>query len=163
MNINPNLAPPANFWEGDKFRIGAPGLQSVQPGQQMPQMPTAQAQPQPAQQAPAGGFDPFYYMQNNPGVVSYFENNQKALDKFGGDMSSAVKYHYDTFGKNEGRAGYAGANPSPAPAAPATPAPAAQGAGNPFLNPGQLGLQGNSLQSLFKSGNPLMQAYGSLR
>jgi|GEM_PF-2132647 len=37
QKINPNMAPPSNFWEGDQFRIGAPGLQSGGPPQ--PQTP----------------------------------------------------------------------------------------------------------------------------
>lgn len=38
--IRPNMAPPANFWEGDTFKIGAPGLQQGQPGPTPPPTPT---------------------------------------------------------------------------------------------------------------------------
>ncbi|TNE58612.1 MAG: hypothetical protein EP341_03075 [Sphingomonadales bacterium] len=59
--INPNMAPPANFWQGDKFMIGAPGLQS-QPAGQMQAPPQAQMQaPQPTQisKMNVAGMNPF--------------------------------------------------------------------------------------------------------
>jgi len=41
--IQPNMAPPANFWDGDKFVIGAPGMQagSQQAQQGAGQMPAS--------------------------------------------------------------------------------------------------------------------------
>lgn len=43
------------------------------------------------------------YLQANPDVASYFQGNPSALSKFGGDINKAAEYHYNTFGKNEGR------------------------------------------------------------
>ena len=41
--IQPNMAPPANYWDGDRFVIGAPGLQA---GSQPAPQSTAQSAPQ---------------------------------------------------------------------------------------------------------------------
>lgn len=43
------------------------------------------------------------YGQANPDVVQYFQNNPRALQQFGGDMSRALEHHYNTFGRAEGR------------------------------------------------------------
>lgn len=57
-NINPNMAPPPNFWDGDKFKIGAPGLQAGgQPQQPSPQQPAPQVGPPQMQGGP--GANPF--------------------------------------------------------------------------------------------------------
>lgn len=53
MNINPNMAPPQNFWDGDNFRIGAPGLQSVPAGQGVPQSAPQTPQPMGMSKMPA--------------------------------------------------------------------------------------------------------------
>jgi hypothetical protein len=43
------------------------------------------------------------YLQANPDVANYFRSNPAALAKFGGDINKAAEYHYNTFGKGEGR------------------------------------------------------------
>jgi hypothetical protein len=43
------------------------------------------------------------YGAQNPDVVQYFQNNKKALAQFGGNMDKALEYHYNTYGRNEGR------------------------------------------------------------
>ena len=100
-NINPNMAPPENFWQGDKFNIGAPGMQAVPPGQ----APPPQAPPQmPPQMGPqGGGFDGAAYLSANPDVASYYQQNPNALKQFGGDLNKGAQHHFNTFGKNEGR------------------------------------------------------------
>lgn len=55
--INPNMAPPANYWEGDKFVIGAPGLQAGSQPAPAPGMKTPQpvaSSPMPASFAGGG-------------------------------------------------------------------------------------------------------------
>lgn len=52
---------------------------------------------------PAGGSVWEAYGQQNPGVVDYFKSNPGALAKFDGDMNKALEYHYNTYGKSEGR------------------------------------------------------------
>ena len=61
--INPNMAPPSNFWNGDQFVMGAPGLQSgsqpmpqaaPQAGPSMPQTPQPVGSPMPASFAGGG-------------------------------------------------------------------------------------------------------------
>jgi hypothetical protein len=57
------------------------------------------------------------YGQQNPEVVQYFQQNPKALQQFGGNMDKALEYHYNTFGRAEGRqlpqAGQMGAGGAP--------------------------------------------------
>jgi len=55
------------------------------------------------QAAPQSGNNWQGYLDANPDVKSYFQSNQAALSKFGGDMNKAAEYHYNTYGKNEGR------------------------------------------------------------
>jgi hypothetical protein len=55
------------------------------------------------QQAPQSGPNWSAYLQANPDVASYFQGNPGALSKFGGDINKAAEYHYNTFGKGEGR------------------------------------------------------------
>lgn len=43
------------------------------------------------------------YGQANPDVLQYFQQNPRALQQFGGNMDRALEYHYNTFGRNEGR------------------------------------------------------------
>lgn len=102
VNIKPNMAPPENFWQGDDFKIGAPGLQAVPPGQAPPpQAPPTQMPPQMGPQG--GGFDGAAYLSANPDVASYYQQNPNALKQFGGDINKGAEYHFNTFGKNEGR------------------------------------------------------------
>ena len=102
LNIRPNMAPPENFWQGDDFKIGAPGMQAVPPGQAPPpQAPPTQMPPQMGPQG--GGFDGAAYLSANPDVASYYQQNPNALKQFGGDLNKGAEYHYNTFGKNEGR------------------------------------------------------------
>jgi hypothetical protein len=54
--------------------------------------------------ATGGGQDVWgMYGQQNPDVVNYYRSNPRALQQFGGDMNRALEYHYNTFGKQEGR------------------------------------------------------------
>lgn len=54
--------------------------------------------------ATGGGQDVWgLYGQQNPDVVNYYRSNPRALQQFGGDMNKALEYHYNTFGKQEGR------------------------------------------------------------
>ena len=102
LNIRPNMAPPENFWQGDDFKIGAPGMQAVPPGQAPPpQAPPTQMPPQMGPQG--GGFDGAAYLSANPDVASYYQQNPNALKQFGGDLNKGAQHHYNTFGKNEGR------------------------------------------------------------
>ncbi len=102
QKINPNMAPPSNFWEGDKFRIGAPGLQAGGPPQQQAPQPVGMPVKSPTMGATAPA--------------------QAGIGGVGGNASI-----------------------QPMGGAPV----------NPFLDPKSLGIQGNSLQSLFAS-NPFM-------
>lgn len=58
------------------------------------------------------------YGQQNPDVVQYYQRNPAALQQFGGDMERALEYHYNTFGRSEGRqlpqAGQMGTGGAPA-------------------------------------------------
>jgi hypothetical protein len=56
-----------------------------------------------AQGAPGSSSVWANYGQQNPEVVQYFQQNPKALQQFGGNMDRALEYHYNTFGRAEGR------------------------------------------------------------
>jgi len=56
-----------------------------------------------AQGAPGSSSAWANYGQQNPEVVQYFQQNPKALQQFGGNMDRALEYHYNTFGRAEGR------------------------------------------------------------
>jgi hypothetical protein len=43
------------------------------------------------------------YGAANPDVMQYFQRNPQALQQFGGNMDRALEYHYNTFGRAEGR------------------------------------------------------------
>jgi hypothetical protein len=69
----------------------------------MPNLVPQQAVNQ-ALMATGGGQDVWgMYGQQNPDVMAYYQNNPRALQQFGGDMNKALQYHYETFGKQEGR------------------------------------------------------------
>lgn len=77
----------------------------------------AQGQPQPTnafasgnygaapigQPTPTSGNNWQGYLDANPDVAAYFRSNPQALQQFGGDMNRAAEYHYNTFGRAEGR------------------------------------------------------------
>jgi hypothetical protein len=44
------------------------------------------------------------YLQQNPDVMQYVNANPRALREFGGDINRLAEFHYNTFGRNEGRA-----------------------------------------------------------
>lgn len=50
-----------------------------------------------------GQMDYSAYLAANPDVASYFKNNPDAVKKFGGDINKAAQYHYETYGRDEGR------------------------------------------------------------
>jgi|TARA_R100000544_G_scaffold34719_3_gene21613 hypothetical protein len=52
---------------------------------------------------PQSGPDWGAYLQANPDVAQYYQNNPKSLQQFGGDINKAAEYHYNTFGRSEGR------------------------------------------------------------
>ena len=52
---------------------------------------------------PQSGPDYAAYLQANPDVAQYYQRNPRALAQFGGDMNRAAEYHYNTFGRSEGR------------------------------------------------------------
>jgi hypothetical protein len=52
---------------------------------------------------PQGGPNWQAYLQSNPDVAAYYRNNPQALQMFGGDLNRAAEYHYNTFGRSEGR------------------------------------------------------------
>jgi hypothetical protein len=56
-----------------------------------------------AQGAPGAQSQWANYGQANPDVVQYFQQNPDALRQFGGNMDRALEYHYNTFGRAEGR------------------------------------------------------------
>jgi hypothetical protein len=56
-----------------------------------------------AQGAPGSSSVWANYGQQNPEVVQYFQQNPRALEQFGGNMDRALEYHYNTFGRAEGR------------------------------------------------------------
>ena len=95
-----------------------PGMVSVGGGAYMPggsSQPMVQAGPQNAfasgsygaapigQPAPTSGPDYGAYLQANPDVAAYYRSNPNALAQFGGDINKAAQYHYETFGRAEGR------------------------------------------------------------
>jgi len=43
------------------------------------------------------------YLDANPDVRQYFLSNPGALAQFGGDLDAAAEYHFNTFGRSEGR------------------------------------------------------------
>jgi hypothetical protein len=53
--IKTNMAPPENFWEGNKFHIGAPGMQATPPPQAQHQQPSPAPQPVPPTVGVGGG------------------------------------------------------------------------------------------------------------
>ena len=63
------------------------------------------------------------YLSDNPDVAQAFANDPNAQRQFGGDANAYAKYHYETYGKNEGRQ---------APGAPAA------SSGDEFKTPDQL-------------------------
>lgn len=98
--------------------------------------------------ATGGGADVWgAYAQQNPGVVEYFRNNPQALQQFGGDMNKALEYHYNTYGKNEGRQLIS----------------ASGGGQNAFASgarPSTVGVGGGAMQQ-GGSGQPMVQAGGT--
>ncbi len=82
--INPNMAPPANFWEGNKFKIGAPGMQARPTSDPThPANPAAPAQPtpQPANFTPQAQpqVDPRQaYLDSRPDVLQHYQQNNLA-------------------------------------------------------------------------------------
>lgn len=65
--IKTNMAPPANFWEGNKFKIGAPGMQATPVGD--PAHPATPAPPQRPAMPPTVGIGGGAFM---PGVPNPF-------------------------------------------------------------------------------------------
>lgn len=65
--IKTNMAPPANFWEGNKFKIGAPGMQATPVGD--PGHPATPAPPQQPAVPPTVGVGGGAFM---PGVPNPF-------------------------------------------------------------------------------------------
>ena len=55
------------------------------------------------QPAPQSGPNWQGYLDANPDVAAYYRNNPQALAQFGGDINKAAEYHYNTFGRSEGR------------------------------------------------------------
>ena len=101
-NVNPNMAPPENFWQGDTFKIGAPGMQAVPPGQAPPQQ--AQQQPQMPSQMGGGGFNASSYLQANPDIMQHYQNAMTPQQRQQYPTPEAfAQYHYNTIGKTEGR------------------------------------------------------------
>jgi hypothetical protein len=49
------------------------------------------------------GFNGQAYLDANPDVAQYYRSNPRAMRQFGGDINRAAQYHYDTFGRSEGR------------------------------------------------------------
>lgn len=100
----------------------------------MPNLVPQQAVNQ-ALMATGGGQDVWgMYGQQNPDVVAYYRNNPKALAQFGGDLNKGLQYHYETFGKQEGR---------PLPSAiPGVPANAFAAGGSV---PGTVGVGGGAM------------------
>lgn len=116
-NIKVNMAPPANFWEGDKFRIGVPGF-GVGAGNQQ----GGGAMPSPTPSNPAVNGPPTNwaaYLQANPDVQrAYDQNIGRVQSRYPTAEAYAEQFHYPQFGINENRAsapqGFAGpVNPSP--------------------------------------------------
>ena len=56
-----------------------------------------------AQPMSGGGFNGQAYLDANPDVAQYYRSNPRAMRQFGGDVNRAAQYHYDTFGRSEGR------------------------------------------------------------
>ena len=157
--IKANQSPLANSWGADgSFKLGFPPSSAPNPISR-PVDPSTPApapapQPQPAQpQTPMTPPSNFLtpaerYLEDNPGVRQYYENNDTAFGRVGNNWDRAARQHYDLFGRDEGRAWHEPTAPSPAPAsmpptfvAPPQPQPTAQPAltpqagFNPFADP----------------------------
>jgi len=156
--IKANMQPPANFWEGNNFRIGAPGLQETpvtdpshpaNPAQPQtpaqPQLPTPQTPPPPAWQS---------YIDGRPDIVSAYSEQNMANSPHllggggrGADLDSNgsisrpeyYQWHYNTMGPGSGSQAASSPPPSgqaqtPAPSFPSVGGGAGGSAGrNPFI------------------------------
>jgi hypothetical protein len=79
------------------------------------------------------------YLDANQDVRQYFLSNPRALEQFGGDINAAAEYHYNTFGRSEGRQLPTVAGPAPPTGAdgqPLTQTQVTDNAYNAFLNSG---------------------------
>tara|TARA_R100001086_G_scaffold249474_1_gene189316 strand:- start:4820 stop:5380 length:561 start_codon:yes stop_codon:yes gene_type:complete len=120
--IKANMAPPANFWEGNNFRIGAPGLQETPVND--PSHPANPATPAPAPTQPPPNFTPppvdprQSYLNRYPDLMNAYQAQNivssphllrgggKGTDTDGNGRISPLEFaqfHYDTMGRNEGR------------------------------------------------------------
>jgi hypothetical protein len=122
--IKTNMAPPANFWEGNEFKIGAPGLQETPVSD--PSHPANPATPAPTPQQPPANFTPppaqvdprQAYLDQYPDLMRAYQSQNiassphllggggKGTDVDGNGTISPLEFaqfHYNTAGQSEGR------------------------------------------------------------
>lgn len=150
--VKTNMAPPANFWEGNEFKIGAPGMQETpvsspaHPANPAAPPQTGQQPSMPSNFTPPTSVDPRQeYLDRYPDLMQHYQSQNIAssphllggggagTDGDGNGQISPLEwaqYHYNTTGVNEGRNWGA---PQQTQTANKKPLPYMSGASNPFL------------------------------